>query len=105
MADFWYRLVTPSKRHCFAKLTLYVHICHVCDGLYASWRVKATPRYRFITLVRKPRPRSQSYIGPTTVGPDIYVQCVSPFYEELNVCAHNSHTCESRLLCEKVSLL
>ena len=35
----------------------------------------------------------------------IYVQCVSPFYEELNVCAHNSHTCESRLLCEKVSLL
>ena len=30
---------------------------------------------------------------------------VSPFYEELNVCAHNSHTCESRLLCEKVSLL
>ena len=34
MADFWYRLVTPSKRHCFAKLTLYVHICHVCDGLY-----------------------------------------------------------------------
>ena len=30
---------------------------------------------------------------------------VSPFYEELNVCAHNSHTCESRLLCQKVSLL
>ena len=31
----------------------------------------------------------------------IYVQS---FYEELNVCAYNSHTCESRLLCE-VSLL
>ena len=48
-----------------------MHICHVCDGLYASWRVKATLRYRFKTLDRKPRPRSQSYIGPTTVGPDI----------------------------------
>ena len=71
MAEFWYRLVTPRKRHCLAKLTLYVHICHVCDGLYASWRVKATLRYRFKTLDRKPRPRSQSYIGPTTVGPDI----------------------------------
>ena len=42
MAEFWYRLVTPRKRHCLVKLTLYVHICHVCDGLYASWRVKAT---------------------------------------------------------------
>ena len=63
MAEFWYRLVTPSKRHCLAKLTLYMHICHVCDGLYASWRVKATLRYRFKTLDRKPRPRSQSYIG------------------------------------------
>ena len=48
-----------------------MHICHVCDGLYASRRVKATLRYRFKTLNRKPRPRSQSYIGPTTVGPDI----------------------------------
>ena len=70
MAELWYRLVTPRKRHCLAKLTLYVHICYVCDGLYASWRVKATLRYRFKTLDRKPRPRSQSYIGPTTVGPD-----------------------------------
>ena len=70
MAEFWYRLVTPRKRHCLAKFTLYVHICHVCDGLYASSRVKATLRYRFKTLDRKPRPRSQSYIGPTTVGPD-----------------------------------
>ena len=55
-------------------LTLYVHICHVCDGLYASWRVKATLRYHFKTIDRKPRPlklvRSQSYIGPTTVGPN-----------------------------------
>ena len=66
MADFWYRLVTPRKRHCLAKLTLYVHVCHVCD---TSWRVKATLRYCFKTLDRKPRPRSQSYIGPTTVGP------------------------------------
>ena len=71
MAEFWYRLATPSKRHCLAKLTLYVH---VCDGLYASWRVKATLRYRFKTLDRKPRPRSQSYIGPTTVGPDRLLQ-------------------------------
>ena len=71
MAEFWYRLVTPSKRHCLVKLTLYVHICHVCDGLYASWRVKATLRYCFKTLDQKPRPRSQSYIGPTTVGPDL----------------------------------
>ena len=70
MAEFWYRLVTSRKRHCFAKLTLYMHICHVCDGLYARWRVKATLRYHFKTLDRKPRPRSQSYIGPTTVGPD-----------------------------------
>ena len=70
MAEFWYRLVTPRKRHCLAKLTLYVHICHVCDGLYARWRVKATLRYHFKTLDQKPRPRSQSYIGPTTVGPD-----------------------------------
>ena len=70
MAEFWYQLVTPRKRHCLAKLTLYVYICHVCDGLYANWRVKATLRYRFKTLDRKPRPRSQSYIGPTTVGPD-----------------------------------
>ena len=34
----------------------------------------ATLHYRFKTLDRKPRPpkpiRSQSYIGPTTVGPD-----------------------------------
>ena len=29
------------KRHCLAKLTLYEHICHVSDGLYASWRVKS----------------------------------------------------------------
>ena len=27
-------------------------------------------RYRFKTIDRKPRPQSQSYIGPTTVGPD-----------------------------------
>ena len=27
-----YRLVTPRKRHCLAKLTFNVHICHVCDG-------------------------------------------------------------------------
>ena len=72
MAEFWYRLVTPRKRHCLARLTLYVHICHVCDGLYASRRVKATRRYRFKTLDRKPRPRSQSYKGPTTVGPDTF---------------------------------
>ena len=39
MAEFLKRLVTPRKRNCLAKLTLYVHICHVCDGLYASWRV------------------------------------------------------------------
>ena len=70
MAEFWYRLVNPRKRHCLAKLTLYVRICHVCDGLYASWRVMATLRYRIKTLDRKPRPRSQSYIGPTVVGPD-----------------------------------
>ena len=70
MAEFWYQLVTRSKRNCLAKLTLYVHICHVCDGLYASWRVYQTLRYRFKTLDRKPRPQSQSYIGPTAVGPD-----------------------------------
>ena len=76
MAEFWYQLVTPRKWHCLAKLTLYVHICHVCDGLYASWRVKATLLYRFKTLDRKPRPRSQSYIRPTTVGPDIAKRCI-----------------------------
>ena len=65
------RLVAQGKLHCLAKLTLYVHICYVCDRLYTSWRVKATLRYRFKTLDRKPRPpkpiRSQSYIGPTVV--------------------------------------
>ena len=92
MAEFWYRLVTPRKRHCLAKLTLYMHIGHVCDGLYASWRVKATLRYRFRTLDRKPRPRSQSYIGPTTVGfdspqsqnagkPDAFIMICSSFVE------------------------
>ena len=51
-------------------------------------------RYRFKTLDRKPRPRSQSYIGPTTVGPDnttvlavlancmVYVEDV--FYNSVN---------------------
>ena len=39
---------------------------------YASWRVKATLRYCFKTLDRKPRPRSQSYTESTTVGPDKY---------------------------------
>ena len=57
--------LSPRKRHCLAKLTLYVHICHVCDGLYASWRVKTTLRYRFKTLDRKPRP----YHHPTTPTP------------------------------------
>ena len=59
------RLVALGKRHCLAKLTLYVHIGHVFDGLYASWRVKATLRYRFKKLYLKQRPQSQSYIGPT----------------------------------------
>ena len=38
-----------------------------------SWRAKATLRDRltFKTNDRKPLPRSQSYTGPTTVGPDI----------------------------------
>ena len=68
------RLVAQGELHCLAMLTLYVHICYVCDGLNTSWRVKATLRYRFKTLDRKPHPskpiRSQSYVGPTTVGPD-----------------------------------
>ena len=77
------RLVAQGKLHCLAKLTVYVHIRHVCDGLYASWRVKATLRYRFKTLDRKPRPpkpiRSQSYIGPTTVGDNVCVLCEARF--------------------------
>ena len=75
MAEFRRLLVVQGKLHCLAKLTLYVHISHVCDGLYyTSWRVKATLRYRFKTLDPKPRSpkqiRRQSYIGPPTVGPD-----------------------------------
>ena len=66
-----------GKRHCLAKFTLYVHICHVCDGLCTSWRAKAMLRYRFKKLDRKPRPRSQSYIGASNVRGDliIYLQC------------------------------
>ena len=55
----------PSKRHRLAKLTLYVHICHVCDGLYASWRVKATLRYRFKTLDRNHAHEANSTYDPT----------------------------------------
>ena len=81
------RLVAQGKLHCLAKLTVYVHICYVCDRLYTSWRVKATLRYRFKTLDRKPRPpkpiRRQSYIGPTTVGPDII----------------SAYTCSTNILC------
>ena len=88
------------KRHCLAKLTLYVHICHVCDGLYASWRVKATLRYRFKTLDRKPRPRSQSYIGSTTVGPDTphstYHQ-TSPHTRFTQTTPHTSHLTHTHL--------
>ena len=62
MAEFWYglhlSLHVNGTVDCLAKLTLYVHICHVFDGLYASGRVKATLRYRFKTLDRKPRPRT-----------------------------------------------
>ena len=52
---------------------LYVHIGSVFDRLYASERVEATHRNRFKTLDRKLRPRSQSYIGLTSVGrPSLY---------------------------------
>ena len=74
MAEFRRLLVAQGKLHYLAKLTLYVHISHVCDRLYTSSGVKATLRYRFKTLDPKPRPpkqiRRQSYIGPTTVGTD-----------------------------------
>ena len=65
MAEFWCRLVAPHKWHCLANLMLYVHICHIFDGLYVNWRVKAMLHYHFKMLDRKPRPQSQSYIGPT----------------------------------------
>ena len=34
--------------HCLAKLTLYMRICSICDGLYmyASWR-------RFVTVLKR----------------------------------------------------
>ena len=35
----------------------------VVDRIYTSGRVEATLRYRFKTPDRKPRPRSQSYVG------------------------------------------
>ena len=81
IAEFRRRLVAQGNLHCLAKLTLYVHISHVCDGLYTSWPVKAMLRYRFKTLDPIPRPpnqiRSQSYIGPTTVGPDVPSLCIN----------------------------
>ena len=54
-----------------------ISVMFVMDYMRAAWRVKATLRYRFKTLDRKPHPlkpiRSQSYTGPTTVGPDLPV--------------------------------
>ena len=62
MAEFLY---------CLAKLTLYVHICHACDGLYGEGNASLL----FLNAQSKTTPtkpiRSQSYIGPTTVGPDM----------------------------------
>ena len=48
---------------------LHVHICCVFDRLYVSERVEVTLHYRYKPLDQKPRPQSQSYIGPTSVGP------------------------------------
>ena len=59
------RLVAEGKLHCLAKLTLYVHICYVCDGLYTSWRVKATLRYRFKRSIANHAHLSQSEADPT----------------------------------------
>ena len=36
----------------------------------SDWQVATKSIFFFLTLDRKPRLRSQSYIGPTTVGPD-----------------------------------
>ena len=35
----WWNFGTDLSFQVNGKLTLYVHICHVCNGLYASWRV------------------------------------------------------------------
>ena len=38
----------------------------------SDWQVATKRIFFFLTLDRKPRLRSQSYIGPTTVGPDTF---------------------------------
>ena len=58
-----------TKRH---RTTMCTVVCTylMCILLNASWHIKAMLWYRFQTLEQKPRPRSQSYIRPTSVGPD-----------------------------------
>ena len=42
----------------------------VLGRFYSDWQVATHCIFCFLTLDRKPRLRSQSYIGPTIVGPD-----------------------------------
>ena len=43
----------------------------VLGRFYSDWQVATKGIFCFLTLDRKPRLRSQSYIGPTIVGPDM----------------------------------
>ena len=43
----------------------------VLGRFYSDWQVATKRIFCFLTLDRKPRLRSQSYIGPTAVGPDL----------------------------------
>ena len=43
----------------------------VLGRFYSDWQVATKRILCFLTLDRKPRLRSQSYIGPTIVGPDL----------------------------------
>ena len=46
----------------------------ILGRFYSDWQVAAKHLFCFLTLDRKPRLRSQSCIGPTTVGPDMYMR-------------------------------
>ena len=65
MADLKCQIGTLLKQHRTMMCTV-VYTYLMC----ASWHIKAMLQYRFQTLERKPCPRSQSYIRPTSVGPD-----------------------------------
>ena len=67
----------------------------VLGRFYSDWQVATKRIFCFLTLDRKPRLRSQSYIGPTAVGPNTETDHVLPYcigWLAARQCSINQHT-------------